>query len=258
MKLPLAVVLLALAGPAHGADIDVDKVVDLTHTFDAQTIYWPTDHDGFAHEVLSEGRTPGGWFYAAGRFSTAEHGGTHLDAPIHFAEGRRSADEIPLSSLIGPLVVVDVTTAAERDADYRLTVADLEAWEARHGRIPDGAVVVLRSGWSKRWPDRARVLGTARPGDTENLHFPGFSEEAARFLIDRRSIAAVGVDTPSLDHGPSKDFVVHQVVNGADRPGFENLANLEAVPEAGATIIALPMKVGGGSGAPLRAIALLP
>ena len=238
--------------------IEASRAVDLTHTFDDETVYWPTDRKGFEHETLSEGETPGGWFYAAGRYGGAEHGGTHLDAPIHFARGRTTADRLKLTSLIGPLVLVDVTKAAQENPDYRLTEADLLAWEKRHGRIPEGAIVVLRSGWSARWPDRARVLGTAVPGDTENLHFPGFSAGAAQFLVEKRSIAAVGVDTPSIDHGPSRDFIAHRIFSGADKPGFENLANLEALPENGATLIALPMKIGGGSGAPLRAIALLP
>lgn len=254
-----AALLLSVTPTATRAiQIDETKVVDLSHTYDADTVYWPTDRDGFELEALSKGKTEGGWFYAANRFKTAEHGGTHVDAPIHFAEGKRNVDEIPLSSLIGPLVVVDVTDAASDDPDYRLTVEDLAGWEKSHGRIPDGAIVVLRSGWSKRWPDRKKVLGTEVPGDTENLHFPGFSKEAAMFLVEERDIDAIGVDTPSIDHGPSKDFIVHQIVNGVDKPGLENLANLESLPEAGATIIALPMKIGGGSGAPARVIALVP
>lgn len=249
---------LALLVAVPCGAIDDARIVDLTHTYDRETVYWPTDRDGFELETLSRGFTPGGWYYTANKFRTAEHGGTHMDAPIHFAEGKKSADEVPLSSLIGPLVVVDVTEKAIADPDYRLSVADLEAWESKHGRIPKGAIVAMRSGWSKRWPDRAKVLGTDVPGDTENLHFPGFSEEAARFLVTSRDVDAVAVDTPSIDHGPSKDFIVHQIVNGADKPGLENLANLEAVPERGATIIALPMKIGGGSGAPARVIAVLP
>ncbi len=254
----LGIVAMLLGTTALAVDIDPAKIVDLSHTYDANTVYWPTDRQGFELEKLEEGVTDGGWFYAANRFETAEHGGTHLDAPIHFARGKRTADEVPLSQLIGPLVVVDVTAKAAADSDYRVTVADLESWESKYGRIPDGAIVAMRSGWSERWPDRAEVLGTAVAGDTANLHFPGFSAESARFLVEKRKIGAVGVDTPSIDHGPSKDFIVHQIVNGANLAGLENLARLEDVPESGATIVALPMKIGGGSGAPVRAIALLP
>lgn len=256
MRALIATLCVLLVTPAWA--IDPSKVVDLSHTYDVDTVYWPTDEKGFELEELAAGVTPGGWYYAANRLETAEHGGTHLDAPVHFAQGKKTADEVPLAQLIGPLVVVDVTEAAGRDADYRVRVSDVEEWEAKHGRIPEGAIVVMRSGWSARWPDRARVLGTATPGDTVNLHFPGFSKEAAEFLVAEREVDAIGVDTPSIDYGPSKDFIVHRIVNGADRPALENLANLEAVPESGATIIALPMKIGGGSGAPARVIAVLP
>ena len=157
--------------------LDPAKLVDLTYTFDESTIYWPTEK-GFHLEPGSHGRTEAGYFYAANRFRGPEHGGTHMDAPIHFAEGGATADQVPLSALVGPAVVVDVAAEAARDPDYRLTVADLEAWEAAHGRIPAGAIVLMRSGWGTRWPDRRRILGTDREGDVANLHFPGFSKAA--------------------------------------------------------------------------------
>jgi kynurenine formamidase len=237
--------------------IDEQKVVDLTHTFDASTIYWPTEK-GFDLEKRPAGKTQGGYWYEANRFETAEHGGTHMDAPVHFAERGLTADAVPLSSLIGPAVVIDVADAARSDSDYLVRIADIEAWESKHGKIPAGAIVVMRSGWSSRWPDRARVLGTAKRDDVANLHFPGFAKETAVFLVEQRRVAAVGVDTPSVDHGPSRDFQVHQVLGAANVPGLENLANLERLPPSGGTIIALPMKIGGGSGAPARVIALLP
>jgi kynurenine formamidase len=239
------------------AAIDPAKLVDLTYTFDARTIYWPTEK-GFELEEGPHGMTAGGYFYAANRFRGPEHGGTHMDAPIHFSENGATADQVPLASLVGPAVVVDVTAKADADRDYRLAVADLEAWESAHGRIPSGAIVLMRSGWGSRWPDRARYLGTDRPGDTANLHFPGFSKEAAEWLVRERDVAAIGVDTASIDHGPSRDFIVHRVVNGAGKPGFENVARLELLPEKGATLIALPMKIGDGSGAPARIVAILP
>jgi kynurenine formamidase len=246
------------AGPALLAALAAGKVVDLTHTFDSTTVYWPTEKEGFRLEVEHDGPTPGGWHYTANKVHIPEHGGTHMDAPIHFAAGRLTADRVPLSSLIGPAVVVDVTASAAADRDYRVAQADLERWEAAHGRIPDGAIVVMRSGWSARWPDRERVLGTAVAGDVANLHFPSFSIEAAKWLLQERRIAGIAVDTPSIDHGPSKDFVVHRAMNGADRPGFENLADLERLPEAGAVLVVLPMKIGGGSGGAARVIAILP
>jgi kynurenine formamidase len=250
-------VLGAACSDRRAPAIDPEKLVDLTHTFDDSTIYWPTEK-GFELEQGPHGKTEAGYFYAANRFRGPEHGGTHMDAPIHFSENGATADQVPLSQLVGPVVVVDVSAAAAKDADYRLAVSDLEAWESKHGRIPGGAIVLMRSGWGERWPDRKTVLGTDRPGDVANLHFPGFSREAAEWLVRERDIAAIGVDTPSIDHGPSQDFIVHQVVNGAGKPGFENVARLDRVPESGASVIALPMKIGGGSGAPTRIVAILP
>lgn len=260
-SLAAALFLVATAGAASGEGaapaIDESRVVDLTYTFDDTTIYWPTE-DGFHLEVGKNGLTPQGYFYAANHFTTAEHGGTHMDAPIHFAQGRMTADQVPLSAMMGPAVVIDVRDAAAADRDYRLTVADLERWEAKYGRIPDGAIVLMRSGWGRYWPNRLEYLGTAQKGDVANLHFPGFSKEAAEWLVAQRSIDAIGVDTPSIDHGPSKDFIVHQTINGANKPAFENVANLDRLPEQGALFVALPMKIGGGSGAPARIIAVLP
>ncbi|MBM4246032.1 MAG: cyclase family protein [Deltaproteobacteria bacterium] len=259
---PQLLLLLAVAGmPAHGVAagpaIDESRVVDLTYTFDDTTIYWPTE-DGFHLQQGPHGFTPQGYFYAANHFTTAEHGGTHMDAPIHFAQGRSTADQVPLPATMGPAVVVDVRDAAAADRDYRLTVADLERWEAKYGRIPDGAIVLMRSDWGRFWPNRRDYLGTAEKGDVANLHFPGFSKEAAEWLLARRSIDAIGVDTPSIDHGPSKTFIVHQTINGANKPAFENVANMDKLPEQGALFVALPMKIGGGSGAPARIMAVLP
>jgi kynurenine formamidase len=245
------------ASVAAALEIDEKKVVDLTYDFGPETVYWPTAK-GFEMEIVSQGKTAGGYFYSANNFCAAEHGGTHMDAPIHFAENQPSVDQLPVTAGIGPLVKVDVSAAAAKDSDYRLSVDDVKAWERKHGRIPRGAIVVMDSGWGKRWPDRNRYLGTDIEGDVKNLHFPGFSKEAATFLVKEREIDAIGVDTPSIDHGPSTDFIVHQIINGAGKPGLENLANLGRIPESGATLIALPMKIEGGSGGPLRAIAILP
>ena len=251
------VVLLVVATlRAQAIDIDPAKVVDLSHGFGPETVYWPTAKR-FALEVVSHGEVGGHW-YEANNFCAAEHGGTHMDAPAHFARDGATTDRVPVTAGIGPLVRVDVSAAAAKDPDYRLSPEDLRAWEAAHGRIPRGAIVVMYSGWGARWPDAKRYLGTDAPGDTANLHFPGFSGDAVELLVRERDINAIGVDTPSIDHGPSQDFIVHQIINGANKPGFENLANLERVPASGATLVALPMKIEGGSGGPVRAIALLP
>ncbi len=234
------------------------RVVDLTHAFDDKTIYWPTAPSTFKLDRLSYGKTEAGFFYAANSLCTPEHGGTHLDAPIHFAEGKRTLDQIPLEQLMGPAVVIDVSVKAAADPDYRLTAEDVRAWEAKHGPIQKGAIVLLRTGWGKRWPDRKRYMGDDKPSDASNLHFPSYGAEAARYLVEQRKVGAIGVDTASIDHGPSKDFIVHQIANGANVPGLENVASLEEVPETGAWVIALPMKIAGGSGGPVRIVALVP
>lgn len=255
--LVIALVFLLWGGSVGAHPIDENKVVDLTYAFDEHTIYWPTAKP-FQLEVVSAAKTDAGFWYAANNVCLAEHGGTHMDAPIHFAEGKRAADEVPVQQLMGPAVVVDIRTQASTNADYRLTVDDLTAWEKKHGRIPKGAIVVMFSGWGSRWPDKKQYLGTDQPGDVTNLHFPGFSREAAEFLVSQREIDAIGVDTPSIDYGQSKDFIVHQIINGANKPGLENIANLEKLPAKGATLIALPMKIAKGSGGPTRIIAVLP
>jgi kynurenine formamidase len=235
------------------------RAIDLTHAFDASTIYWPTE-EGFVLERGSAGRTAAGYWYEAHRMRLAEHGGTHLDAPVHFHEGGETADQVPLSRLIAPAVVVDVREAAARNADHAVSVADLERFEAAHGRIPDGAALLLWTGFDARWPDRARYLGTAERGAdaVAKLHFPGLDPAAARWLVANRKLAAVGLDTASIDPGPSKLFESHQVLFAAGIPAFENLAHLDHLPATGATLIALPMKIAGGSGGPLRAVAILP
>ncbi len=237
--------------------LDLNKVVDLSYTFGPDTIYWPTA-ESFTMERVSYGMTPAGYWYAANNVCMAEHGGTHMDAPIHFAQGKRTADAVPLSSCIGPAVVIDVRAQAAADRDYRLTVDDITAWEQRNGRVPSGAIVIMFSGWGSYWSDKAHYLGTGERGDVANLHFPGFSKDAADFLVTQRDIAAIGVDTASMDYGQSKDFIVHRIINGANKPGFENLARVDRLPAAGATLIALPMKISGGSGGPAGIIAVLP
>ena len=262
----LAVLAVVSTPGARGAapavppapDLRTARVVDLTHPFDERTPYWPTATRGFELAPVHYGRTEAGYFYSAYSFCAPEHGGTHLDAPIHFGEGRWTADQIPVERLVRPAVVVDVAAASAADADHHLTADELQTWEARHGRIAEGTIVLLRTGWSARWPDKKRYLGDDTPGDASRLHFPSYGAEAARILVADRKVAALGVDTASIDPGSAKDFPVHQVVAAANVPAFENLAHLEALPATGAWIVALPMKIAKGSGGPLRAIALVP
>ncbi|MGH8193779.1 MAG: cyclase family protein [Woeseiaceae bacterium] len=254
-----APLLLTACSPGVTAPAQIDDmhIVDLTHDFDDDTVYWPTDTRGFQLERLARGKTEGGWFYSANAFCTAEHGGTHIDAPIHFSEAGRAVNEVPLSDLVGPAVVIDVSEEASDNSDYRLTLADVEAHEAQHGAIPEGAIVLLRTGWSARWPDVRAYLGDDTPGDASKLSFPSYGEEGAQFLIDERGVRALGVDTASIDYGRSSDFPVHRIAAAKQVSGLENLANLEALPAAGFTVIALPMKIAGGSGGPVRVIAML-
>lgn len=234
--------------------------VDLSHAFGPSTIYWPTDTAGFQHTELAYGTTEAGYFYASYSFASAEHGGTHLDAPIHFAAGRRAADEIPLSSLITTASVVDVTAAADADPDYLLSADNLTAWEAEHGPIADGTALLIRTGWSSRWSDRTAYLGTdlTGPEAVPELHFPGIGTDAAQWLVDNRNIAAIGIDTPSIDYGQSTDFRSHVILFSENIVGFENLTNLDRLPATGAGIVALPMKIEGGSGGPLRIVGWVP
>lgn len=233
--------------------------MDLTHEFSTNTIYWPTA-EKFALEVEFHGHTGLGYFYAANRYRASEHGGTHIDAPIHFAEGRKTVDELTIEQLTGPAVVVDVTAAARTNADYQITADDLRTWEKKHGRIPAGAMLLLNTGFARHWPDARKYLGTDETGTNAvaKLHFPGLHPEAARWLVTDRSIKAVGLDTASIDYGQSKRFESHCILFEKDIPVFENVAALDQLPATGAYVLALPMKIKGGSGGPLRIVALLP
>ncbi len=235
------------------------KLIDLTYDFSRETIYWPTA-DPFELTKIADGLTEKGYYYAANNYRAAEHGGTHIDAPIHFASGRESVDEIPLSTLIGKGIVIDVTQQTAKDSDYQVSTTDFAGWERRYGRIPKRAIVLIRTGWGRFWPEKKRYLGTEQRGEqaVAQLHFPGLDPAAARWLVTKRVIKAVGVDTASIDYGQSTLFESHRTLFEKQIPAFENLAQLERLPVKGMTIIALPMKIKGGSGAPLRIVALVP
>ncbi len=227
--------------------------VDLTHAFDDETIFWPTG-EAFKHIQTSWGETEGGYFYSSYDLALSEHSGTHVDAPIHFSAGAPTLDNVPIDDLIGPAAVIDVTAGAATDPDYLASVEDLEAHESAHGPVTSDMVVLIRSGWSSRWPDTKAYMGDDRPGRTDDLHFPGIAPELAEALAERR-VRAVGIDTASIDHGPSTTFETHQVLAAAGVTGLENLTGLDALPERGAWVVALPMKIGDGSGGPARVVA---
>jgi len=250
--------LTLLAGDGVAA-LPQGKVVDLSHDYSSDTIYWPTA-EGFQLTVDFKGTTEKGYHYEANSFKSAEHGGTHLDAPAHFAEGGWTTDQIPLEHLMGPAVVLDVSVKAAADPDYQVSVNDFRIWEARNGRLQDGVIVLLRTGYAKYWPDREKYLGTAERGAeaVAKLHFPGLHPDAAQWLATERRIHAIGLDTASIDRGQSTLFESHRNLFKANIPAFENLTNLDQLPERGALIIALPMKIKGGSGGPLRVLAIVP
>jgi kynurenine formamidase len=235
------------------------RLIDLTHPFDSETVYWPTA-ETFKLEKDFEGITEKGYFYAANKFSAAEHGGTHIDSPIHFAQGRRTVDQIPLEQLIGQAIVIDVTKQCAANADYLVTTDDFMKWEKANSKIPKDAIVLLRTGFGKFWNDKKRYMGTDERGAAAvpKLHFPGLHADAAKWLVANRQIKAIGLDTPSIDYGQSSLFESHRILFDKNIPAFENVANLDQLPLKNFYIIALPMKIKDGSGGPLRIIALIP
>jgi len=226
-------------------------VVDLSYALSDKLPAWPGSGRAFDATVEATYEKNG---YFARSFRTLEHFGTHLDAPAHFVRGGASVDRIPAQRLIAPAAVIDVREESRRDADYRLTVARVEQWEKQHGRIPAGAIVVLRTGWATRWPDAARYFNQDSRG---TMHFPGYSLEAVKLLIERK-VSGLGIDTGSIDYGPSKGFEVHQLSLGAGLYHLENLADLSALPESGTYLVAAPIKLEGGSGGPCRVLAIVP
>ena len=254
----LIVFLIIFVTPTIRPQFDDIKIVDLTYAFDESTIYWPTA-EGFKLDVVSKGYTDKGFYYSANSFCAAEHGGTHLDAPIHFYENRNSADEIPLENLIGNAVVIDVSEKCLNDRDYLIEIDDFNKWERENGDISENTIILLKTGYGKYWPDRTKYMGTDERGAeaVAKLHFPGLHPDAASWLVKERHIKAVGIESPSIDFGQSQQFKSHVILTESNIPIFENVANLEMLPAKNFMVIALPMKIKGGSGGPLRIIALV-
>jgi kynurenine formamidase len=235
------------------------KLLDMTYPFDENSIYWPTAKS-FKLAKVSWGVSEAGYWYASNEFSASEHGGTHADAPIHFAEKGRTMDQIPLEEWIGAAVKIDVTEKCEKNRDYLLAAEDIENWEKEYGEIPEGAWVIMYTGIdTKYYPDRKKVLGTDKTGEEAlpELSFPGFSPESVRYLIKRRNITGIAIDTPSIDYGKSKEFKVHRVLFAADKLALENIANLDKLPARGAVLYVIPMLIKDGTGAPARVFAVL-
>ena len=227
------------------------RVLDLSYAINDKLVPWPGDEKFFEAKVNATIEKNG---YFTRSFWMLEHYGTHLDAPAHFPPGKTTVDQIPAKQLFGPAVVIDVRTESGKDADYQLGAARVEEWEKRHGRISEGAIVLLRTGWASRWPDVRQYRNQDEQGQ---MHFPGFSAEAAKLLIERR-VSGLGCDTLSIDHGASSDYSVHHLALGAGLYQLENLADMSELPERGAFLIVAPIKLQGGSGGPVRVFALLP
>ena len=263
-RLPFFFLVLSIAGckdPSHkemslGEMMKTGNLIDLSYDFSDKTLYWPTANT-FRFDTAFDGVTPGGFYYSAYNYCAAEHGGTHLDAPVHFAKGKWAADEIPLENLIGEAVVIDVSEKALKDADYLISAADIEVWEKTNGTIPDNSILLFKTGYGAFYPVAKKYLGTDERGAeaVAKLHFPSIHPDAADWLVKNRKIKAVGIDVASVDYGQSKDFKTHQVLYAQNISGFENVANMDKLPVKGAYVFALPMKIKNGSGGPLRIIA---
>lgn len=229
------------------------NVVDLTYPINEKNAYWPAaNYEPFRLRTIATLEKDG---VLSKAFSMPEHLGTHLDAPSHFERGQKSVDQIDPRDLFAPGVMIDASSEAALDDDFLLAPAHLEAWEKVHGRIPAGAVVLLRTGWGRHWGNVTRYQNKDVQG---RLHFPGYSAEAAKFLVEKRKVRGVGIDTLSIDRGLSKDFAVHHMVNAAGRYGLENVAHMDKLPPRGFSLVVAPIKIETGSGGPARVLAILP
>jgi len=232
------------------------EIVDMSYSYSSNTIHWPTEKS-FLLEKGFHGFTSHGYYYSSNSFTTAEHAGTHVDAPIHFHENGKTIDEIELQELMGPLVVIDVTEKSQIDRDYRVNSEDFLNFEEKYGKIPDASIILLETGFGKFWPDAEKYLGTNKVGEEAlpDLHFPGLHQEGAQWLVDNRNIKSIGIDTSSIDYGQSSLFESHVILCGNNIKIFENVANVDKVPVVNAYIVALPMKIEGGTGSPCRIMA---
>ncbi|HEY9233370.1 MAG TPA: cyclase family protein [Blastocatellia bacterium] len=227
------------------------RVIELSHDLSSQTPTFGGERDAFRYERLSEVDRDG---YASGAVRLPEHFGTHVDSPGHFIKGAATIDRIDVRRFIAPAAVIDIRKQVQQNPDYRLAVADIRDWE-RAGRIPAGAAVLLLTGWDARYGDWQQYRNPDKDGV---LHFPGYSEEAIKYLTGSRQIVALGIDTLSIDYGPSKDFAGHKLSHAAGLYHIENLTHLDQLPARGAAIFVGPLAISGGSGSPARVLAIVP
>jgi kynurenine formamidase len=227
-------------------------VIDLTHSLNGHSPNWEGTEDS-PYRATELGNIHRDGYYSR-VFTTQEHYGTHLDAPAHFAAGMWTVDQIPAERLVRPLVVLDVRNRAKADADYEVSVQDIAAWEDAHGQIPSGAVVMAYTGWDEHWNSQKQF----RNEQADHLtHYPGFSLEAAKFLVKTRDVVGLGIDTMSVDIGATTTYPVHTFTSKESVYHLENVANLAIVPPSGATVVVAPIKLENGSGGPARVLALV-
>ena len=248
IKLSIAIaasMLTACSNNEHSLSelLNKGKWIDLTYEFSAQTLYWPNNPSGFRLDTVANGNTPGGYYYSSYTFNAPEHGGTHLDAPVHFSAQGLSADKLGPDQLTGDAVVIDVSSKALKDRDYLISVNDLKEFMEKYDTIKANTIVLFKTGYGQFYPDAEKYFGTSEKGaeGISKLHFPGIDPKAAEWLVQQK-IKAVGLDTPSIDYGQSKDFKTHQILMGANIPAFENVASLDQLPATGVFIVALPIK----------------
>ena len=259
LSLLISVTLLFSCTTKTSYEFPKGQWIDLSHDFSDDTIYWVTA-EPFKRTTVAEGKTPQGYYYSAYNFSGAEHGGTHIDSPIHFAEGKKTVDQIGLDQLVAHGVKIDVSAKAATTPDYLISTDDIKNWETANGKIPEWSIVLLQTGFGSKWPDKKAYLGTDQKGPdaVKDLHFPGLGPDAAKWLVENRKINAVGIDTASIDFGQSTLYESHVTLMTNNIPAFENVASMDKLPAKGFHVVALPMKIKGGSGAPLRIVAFLP
>ncbi|OWA50281.1 hypothetical protein BV898_14803 [Hypsibius exemplaris] len=253
---------LVASFPVARSEVSSDRLVDLTHTLDSSTIFWPNipaPYGNFTLETLDDTLSDQGYYYRSKAFRAAEHGGTHVDAPSHFAKNGSDTGQLPAEQFFGPAIVIDVTQKVKLNPDYQVTREDINEHESRHGRIPSGAFVFMNSGWTSKWPDRVKVFGSADPANVSSLHYPSVHSNTTHFLIKERDIRGLGVDTPSVDAAPRDNAHpgTHIALADSNRIALENVANLNKMPAAGAFVLVLPMKIAGGSGGPVRILGVL-
>ncbi len=228
------------------------RVIDLTRPINERSQFFSASLESpYRADTVVEYRQG----YFARKFCVPEHYSTHIDAPSHFVPEQPAVDLIPVSHLFAPVVKIDISDKTKNNVDYELTPSDIEEWEGEQGRIPFGSVVLVRTGWEQYWDDPAEYRGVDSEG---TFHFPGYSREAAEFLVNERKAKGLGIDNLSIDHGPSTDFPAHRVLNGAGGYALENLAHLADVPPNGSYIIVAPAKLEGGSGGPVRVLVVVP